>query len=78
MGVIRIGAVSAHFGRNLDADLDRIAGLVDRARESGVGLLVLFRVNRPMKENLRILLLLFVVGVLAGLLVDVTGLSALL
>ena len=52
-----------------------LSGLLPGA---GVGLLVLFRVNRPMKENLRILLLLFAVGVLAGLLVDVTGLSALL
>ena len=52
-----------------------LAGLLPGA---GVGLLVLFRVNRPARENFRILLLLFVVGVLAGLLVDVTGLSALL
>ena len=52
-----------------------LAGLLPGA---GVGLLVLFRVNRPMKENFLILLLLFVVGVLAGLAVDLTGLSALL
>lgn len=41
MGVIRIGAVSAHFGRNLDFDLDRIAGLIEQAHGSGVTLLVL-------------------------------------
>lgn len=52
-----------------------LAGLLPGA---GVGLLVLFRVNRPMKENFLILLLLFVVGVLAGLAVDLTGLSSLL
>lgn len=52
-----------------------LAGLLPGA---GVGLLVLFRVNRPMKENFLILLLLFVVGVLAGLAVDLTGLSVLL
>lgn len=52
-----------------------LAGLLPGA---GVGLLVLFRVNRPMKENFLILLLLFVVGVLAGLAVDLTGLSGLL
>lgn len=52
-----------------------LAGLLPGA---GVGLLVLFRVNRPMKENFLILLFLFVVGVLAGLAVDLTGLSALL
>lgn len=33
---------------------------------SGVGLLVLFRINRKLKENLRILLLLYVSGVLFG------------
>jgi predicted amidohydrolase len=41
MGVIRIGAVSAHFGRNLDFDLDRIAGLIEQAHRAGVTLLVL-------------------------------------
>lgn len=52
-----------------------LAGLLPGA---GVGLLVLFRVNRPMKENFAILLLLFGVGVLSGLLIDLTGFSALL
>jgi predicted amidohydrolase len=41
MGVIRIGAVSAHFGRNLDFDLERIAGLIEQARAAAVNLLVL-------------------------------------
>ncbi|MFI5957061.1 carbon-nitrogen hydrolase family protein [Cryptosporangium sp. NPDC051539] len=41
MGVIRIGAVSAHFGRNLDFDLERIARLIEQARADRVGLLVL-------------------------------------
>ncbi|MFG1923858.1 carbon-nitrogen hydrolase family protein [Cryptosporangium sp. NPDC048952] len=41
MAVIRIGAVSAHFGRNLDHDLERIARLIDQARAQGVHLLVL-------------------------------------
>lgn len=40
---------------------------------SGVGLLVLFRSNRRLKENLRILLLIYVAGVLGGLLFE--GLS---
>ena len=35
---------------------------------SGVGLLVLFRSNRRLKENLRILLLIYAAGVLGGLL----------
>lgn len=36
---------------------------------SGVGLLVLFRVNNNKKENLKILGLLYVIGVLAGILI---------
>ncbi len=36
---------------------------------SGVGLLVLFRVNPDKKENLKIVLLLYVIGVLAGIMV---------
>ena len=34
---------------------------------AGVGVAVLFKTNRPMKENLKILLLLYVIAVLAGL-----------
>lgn len=41
MGTIRIGAVAAHFGRDLEFDLQRIATLIEHARSSGVALLVL-------------------------------------
>ena len=41
MSEIRIGAVAAKFGRDLDFDLQRIATLIDHARQSGVSLLVL-------------------------------------
>jgi nitrilase len=41
VGAIRIGAVAANFGRDLDFDLQRIATLIEHARRSGVGLLVL-------------------------------------
>src|SRR3569833_672576 len=41
MGQIRLAAVAAHFGRDLDFDLQRIATLLDHARSSGVALLVL-------------------------------------
>src|SRR3954465_13847877 len=41
MGQIRLPAVAAHFGRDLDFDLQRIATLIDDARSSGAGLLVL-------------------------------------
>jgi predicted amidohydrolase len=41
MGLTRIGAVAANFGRDLDFDLQRIATLIEHARRAGVGLLVL-------------------------------------
>ena len=41
MGVIRIGAVAATFGRDLDFDLRRIGTLIAHARRDGVALLVL-------------------------------------
>jgi nitrilase len=39
--MIRIGAVAAHFGRDLDFALQRVATLIEHARRSGVALLVL-------------------------------------
>ena len=41
MGVTRIGAVAAGFGRDLAFDLTRVATLVEHARRDGVQLLVL-------------------------------------
>jgi nitrilase len=41
MSTIRIAAAAAHFGRDLDFDLAKIAKLIDDARGQGVGLLVL-------------------------------------
>ncbi len=42
---------------------------------SGVGTLVLFRVNDDKKENIRIVLLLYAVGVTAGILLDMAGVA---
>lgn len=47
-----------------------IAGLLASA---GVGLLVLFRTNRGVKENLKITFLLYGVSVFWGILIDITG-----
>ena len=52
-----------------------LAGLLVGA---GVGLLVLFRINRPLSDTLRIVLLLLGFGILFGLLVDLSGLGLLL
>lgn len=47
-----------------------VAGLCTGA---GVGLAVLFKVNRNPKENFKILLILYIVGVLAGMLLQILG-----
>lgn len=52
-----------------------LSGLLTGA---GAGLLVLFRTNRHLRENLQIVVILLVTGVLFGSLLDLTGLSALL
>ncbi len=41
MGQVRIGAVAAHFGRDLDRALTKLEGIVADARAAGVDLLVL-------------------------------------
>lgn len=41
MGIQRIGAVAAHFGRDLPRALAKIEGIIADARAAGVGLLVL-------------------------------------
>lgn len=42
---------------------------------SGVGLLVLFRVNDNRKENIKILAMLYAIGVIAGVLIDFMGIT---
>ncbi len=42
---------------------------------AGVGILVLFRNNRPIKDSIRVVAILFAVGVLGGLLLDLTPLA---
>ncbi|SFQ22019.1 hypothetical protein SAMN04487928_12447 [Butyrivibrio proteoclasticus] len=42
---------------------------------AGIGLLVLFRVNPEKKENINIALLLFAIGTICGLLIDVLGIT---
>ena len=45
---------------------------------AGVGLLVLFRVNRPVKDTLRVMGILFAVGVAFGAVFDALGLGSIL
>jgi hypothetical protein len=51
---------------------------LESLQTAGVGLLILFRTNRHLKQNLLILLTLYAIGVSVGILFDLTGLSALL
>ncbi len=41
MGLLRIGAVAAHFGRDLERALSKVQGIIADARAAGVDLLVL-------------------------------------
>lgn len=50
-----------------------LSGLLVNA---GVGILVLFRNNRPIRDSVRVLAILFAVGVLGGFFLDLTPLSA--
>ena len=45
---------------------------------AGVGILVLLRVNRPIKDSLRVIGLLFAVGLVFGVLFDISGLGGVL
>ena len=45
---------------------------------AGVGILVLLRVNRPVKDSLRVIGLLFAVGLVFGFLFDISGLGGVL
>ena len=49
-----------------------MAGLLVGA---GVGVLVLFRTNRPVKQNIKIVVMLYILGVTAGLLIDLIGIT---
>lgn len=52
-----------------------LSGLLVNA---GIGLAVLFKNNRPIKDSFMILIILFAIGVTAGTLIDITPLSGLL
>ena len=47
-----------------------IAGLLVN---TGVGLLILFRTNKNLKENIKITVLLFAIGVIFGIIFDLIG-----
>ena len=49
-----------------------MAGLLVGA---GVGVLLLFRTNRPVKQNVKLVGLLYAIGVAAGLLIDLIGIT---
>ena len=40
---------------------------------SGIGILILFKYNKNIKENLNIVLLLYIISVIAGLFINILG-----
>ena len=42
---------------------------------AGLGMLVLFRVNKNIKENIKIVGIMYGIGVIAGILIEMVGLS---
>ncbi|MBQ8432415.1 MAG: arsenic efflux protein [Clostridia bacterium] len=60
---------------HLDGILSVGAMLSGLLVNAGVALALLFRNNRPLKDSFRILLLLFSIGLLCGILIDVTPLA---
>lgn len=49
-----------------------LAGLLVNA---GLGILILYRVNKHIKENIKIVVLLYVIGVIAGIIMQICGLK---
>ena len=68
-------AVATLYAKGVISAGAMLAGLLTGA---GAGLLVLFRTNRPQKQNLLFVAALFLLGVLCGTLFHHTGLAAVL
>ena len=47
-----------------------VLGLLITGIGAGVGILVLFRANRRMKENIRVVALLYCIGVISGIILE--------
>lgn len=62
--------ISQLYIENVISSAIMIAGLLVNA---GVGLLVLFRVNRNLKENIKITAILYGIGVISGILLELIG-----
>ena len=58
------------YVENIISSAIMISGLLVNA---GVGLLVLFRVNRNLKENIKITALLYAIGVISGIILELIG-----
>lgn len=62
--------ISQLYVKGLISSAIMISGLLVNA---GVGLLVLFRVNRNIKENIKITFILYSIGVISGILLELIG-----
>lgn len=64
--------ISQLYIENVISSAIMISGLLVNA---GVGLLVLFRVNRNLKENIKITTILYGIGVISGIILELVGLA---
>lgn len=64
--------ISQLYIENVISSAIMISGLLVNA---GVGLLVLFRVNRNWKENIKITTILYVIGVISGIILEFLGVA---
>ena len=62
--------ISNLYIQNIISGASLIAGLLTGA---GVGLIVLFRTNKNIKENIKIVFMLYGIGVVSGILLQITG-----
>lgn len=64
--------ISQLYVENVISGAIMISGLLVNA---GVGLLVLFRVNRNLKENIKITTILYGIGVISGIILEMVGIA---
>ncbi len=62
--------ISNLYIQNIINGASLIAGLLTGA---GVGLIILFRTNKNQKENIKILAMLYVIGVISGIMIQISG-----
>ena len=60
-------------GRNMGISISFSSVIAGLCTGAGIGLVVLFKVNQDKKENIKIIAVLYVIAVIAGLILELTG-----